>query len=223
MSELSVFVDESGDQGGQSRYYGVALVFHDQEDDISPELARYRLGLADAGLPDVPLHAGPLLNGHDLYSGMPMATRKRLLSAFFLLLRRLPVRYYSLLYRRSELPGAGALSERMARDLSAALLDRLGILQSYDRVKVYYDDGQEVVAAAVRDAFASVVSTGAVEFRRSDPGRYALEQAADLLCTLELTAEKFRRGEQTRTDVKVFGSASDFRRNYMKQARRKRL
>ena len=30
MSELSVFVDESGDLGGVSNYYLVTLVFHDQ-------------------------------------------------------------------------------------------------------------------------------------------------------------------------------------------------
>lgn len=34
MSELSVFVDESGDLGGVSNYYLVTLVFHDQNDAI---------------------------------------------------------------------------------------------------------------------------------------------------------------------------------------------
>lgn len=34
MSELSVFVDESGDLGGVSNYYLVTLVFHDQCDAI---------------------------------------------------------------------------------------------------------------------------------------------------------------------------------------------
>ena len=30
MGDLGVFVDESGDQGGRSRYYVLTLVFHDQ-------------------------------------------------------------------------------------------------------------------------------------------------------------------------------------------------
>ena len=34
MRELSVFVDESGDIGSESRYYLLALVFHDQADDL---------------------------------------------------------------------------------------------------------------------------------------------------------------------------------------------
>lgn len=35
MHELSVFVDESGNMGEDSRYYLLTLLFHDQSDDIS--------------------------------------------------------------------------------------------------------------------------------------------------------------------------------------------
>jgi hypothetical protein len=35
MRELSVFADESGDTGSESKYYLLTLVFHDQDDDLS--------------------------------------------------------------------------------------------------------------------------------------------------------------------------------------------
>ena len=33
--EFSIFVDESGDRGGKTRYYLLTLVFHDQADSVA--------------------------------------------------------------------------------------------------------------------------------------------------------------------------------------------
>ena len=65
MRELSVFVDESGDLGGESKYYLLALVFHDQADDLGRTIRLYEGDLAVRGLEDVPLHLSPLLRGND--------------------------------------------------------------------------------------------------------------------------------------------------------------
>lgn len=45
MSEVSIFVDESGGQGGDSKYYVLTMLFHDQADDIAPIIDRHRKGL----------------------------------------------------------------------------------------------------------------------------------------------------------------------------------
>lgn len=63
MRELSVFVDESGDIGGESRYYLLSLVFHDQSDDLSRTMRLYEQDLAVRGLADIPLHLNPLMRG----------------------------------------------------------------------------------------------------------------------------------------------------------------
>ena len=100
MSELSIFVDESGGQGGHSKYYGITLVFHDQSCGIEERLERHRLGLKDRGLADVPLHTGPLMTGHDAYENMDIKMRKAYLSLFFLDLQHLPVTYRTFLLGR---------------------------------------------------------------------------------------------------------------------------
>lgn len=89
--ELSVFADESGDRGGIARYYLLTLVFHDQADDIAPEIASYQNALSNAGLPDVAFHSEPLLNGHKGYEGMTVSQRKKLLAAFASFVRHLPI------------------------------------------------------------------------------------------------------------------------------------
>ena len=41
MTELSIFIDESGDAGPVSRYYIVTLVFHEQAIELNANIAAY--------------------------------------------------------------------------------------------------------------------------------------------------------------------------------------
>lgn len=80
--KISIFADESGEQGFQSKYYALTLVFHDQSDPVTPVFAAYEQPLRNAGLPDIPMHTSPLLNGHDDYQRLGISQRKRLLAYF---------------------------------------------------------------------------------------------------------------------------------------------
>lgn len=60
MSELGIFVDESGGQNGHSKHYGIALVFHNQTESIEERLERHRRGLSDKGIADIPSMQAPL-------------------------------------------------------------------------------------------------------------------------------------------------------------------
>ena len=104
MKELSCFVDESGSDNLRDKHYLLALVLHEQSDSITHESERYEQSLRDKGLPDVPLHLGLLLTGHEGYEDMPLVDRKRLLSSFRVLFRNLPVRHtcIALRYRDGE-------------------------------------------------------------------------------------------------------------------------
>ena len=99
MSELSVFIDESGDLGGVSDYYLISLVFHNQDDSISERIDRYEIALAQRAVPNIPLHVGPLLNGHDEYRNMTVEQRKNALSAFRAFVQHLPFRYFCFKYK----------------------------------------------------------------------------------------------------------------------------
>lgn len=223
MAEISLFADESGETGSESKYYLLTVVFHEQDDDIAPQIALYERSLRERGLPDVPLHAGPLMNGHDDYEGMDIQDRKRLLQSFFTMLQHMPVRYRTFCYRKSEFADDAALTARMRRDLVNALFENLAYLQGFGKVKVYYDDGQPAITKALHDAVEYALAADAVVYRMASPRDYRLSQAADLICTLELTAAKYRVGEQTATDDRFFGAWGSFKKNWLKKIRRKLL
>ena len=126
-------------------------------------------------------------------------------SLFFLTLQHLPITYQSFVY------------------IVNLLFDELEYFQSFDKVKVYYDDGQNMVASALHAAVEYALSKESVLYRKTKSSDFLLSQAADMICTLELTACKFHNHESTSTDEKMFGSASSFKNNYMKAVKRKRL
>ena len=181
MSDLSVFIDESGSQEGGSSYYIVTYVLHDQSDDIMGSFMRYSESLGKKGLADIPFHANPLMRGNDAYSGMPIKDRKRLLMAFNMTVQKLPIRYKSFVYRSKEFGTPEKLQSLIRCDLAAMLANHLEYFQSFEHVKIYYDKGQPAVTGALEDAFSYMLSSNAAVYRESDFRLYRLAQVADYL------------------------------------------
>lgn len=50
MPEISLFVDESGESGTESKYYLLTLVFHEQDSSIDKQIELYENALHDKGL-----------------------------------------------------------------------------------------------------------------------------------------------------------------------------
>ncbi|MBR3327522.1 MAG: DUF3800 domain-containing protein [Atopobiaceae bacterium] len=223
MRELSIFADESGDKTNHDRYFLLTLVVHDQADPIARVIGNYEGHLTLRDLPNIPFHSEPLLNGHGDYANLELSQRKDLLVAFNVLVQRLPIRYKTFVYRRSEFEDASKLAARMKRDLSGMLFDHLEFFQGFDHVKVYYDNGQAIVKRALDESVSFALSKQAIEKRRTTMTEYRLAQVADYLCTVELAAVKYAAKEAGGTYDKFFGGIGSFKRNWLKQARRKRL
>lgn len=60
MLEISLFTDESGESGTESKYYLLTLVFHEQDASISQPISIYENDLRAKNLPNIPLHAAHL-------------------------------------------------------------------------------------------------------------------------------------------------------------------
>ncbi len=223
MREISIFADESGDKTEKTRYFFLTLVFHDQADSIAEQVAVYERSLATADLPNIPFHSEPLLNGHGDYENLEPRQRKKLLSGFGALVRYLPIEYVTFVYKRREFDSPEKLGDRMKRDISGYLTDHLEYFQGFEHVKVYYDNAQPIVKNALYNAVYEVLSKQAVERRRTTMTEYRLSQVADYLCTIELAAVKYVAKENGGTYDKFFGGIGSFKKNWLKQARRKRI
>lgn len=223
MRELSVFVDESGDLGGESRYYLLALVFHDQRDDLSRTIGLYERDLVNRGLKDIPLHLNPLLRANDSYSEMPVRLRATYLASFSTFAQHSSFVYHVFSYRKDQFTDSSELGSRMRRDLVDFLFDNIEWLQNFDVVKIYYDDGQSLVTRALHGGFECVLAREAVVYRDARPADYRMLQVADYVCGVELASLKYDRGEESATDRLFFGTRRDFVRTFLRKLRRHML
>ena len=67
---LSVFIDESGDFGKFEKhapFYYVAMVLHDQSNDISRQISMLEERTANWGYPNHAIHTGPLIRREEPY------------------------------------------------------------------------------------------------------------------------------------------------------------
>lgn len=163
------------------------------------------------------------MSGHKDYGFLGIEQRKAILVYFSSFVRKLPVSYITFVYRRSQFEDPARLMERTGRDTSSAMVKHLGFFQSFDDVKVYYDNGQDIVKQALDRSVGKVLSKGVVRRRKTSMTDYRLEQVADYLCTIELALAKYETKDDGETYNKFFGGIGSFKRNWLKQARSKRI
>lgn len=72
--ELSVFIDESGDTGTDSRFYLLTFVFHNQRTPLTAPIEKYESRLKNAELPDIPFHMEPLISGDKDYGSISISS-----------------------------------------------------------------------------------------------------------------------------------------------------
>ena len=93
--------------------------------------------------------------------------------------------------------------------------DHLEYFQSFDKVIIYYDNGQREITKTLNAVLATELTN--YEMRRVSPVEYRLFQAADLLCTLAILRKRYESNRLTRSDMLLFHSKSDLRKDFLKR------
>ena len=93
--------------------------------------------------------------------------------------------------------------------------------RSFDKIIIYYDNGQKPLKRIINNVFSSVFSN--VEVRRVTPVDYKLFQVADLICTLEHITSKIELGLFSKTEKEFFTKSHDFKRDYWKKINKQRF
>lgn len=230
MRELSIFIDESGDFGPfekHSPFYVVSLVFHDQSDDITGHLDKIHDALQARGLPaDHAVHAGPLIRREQEYRWMDLAARRSIFRLLVDFVHRCMITHHALVFAKRELNDADQLVAAISRGLGALIRSHYGFFNSWDRIIIYYDNGQRELTNIVNSVFNAHLSTA--EVRKVVPSDYSLFQAADLCCTLELLRKKIDTVGLSSSEQDFFSTPKDaaeraLKRGYFRTLDRKRF
>ena len=221
---LSVFIDESGDFGTYERhapYYLVSMVLHDQSIDISERVNGLEHRLANLGYHQHAIHTGPLIRRESVYANDAMEQRKHLFNILFYFARRLDIQYICAAVNKSECKDTVDMTAKLSRSIASSLTKHADFFNSYDRIIVYYDNGQVELTRIITTLFTVMFSH--VEFRKVRPVDYKLFQVADLVCTAELLAIKAENKTFSKSETEFFQSIKSFRKEYLRALLKKKL
>lgn len=215
MKELSIFADESGDLGPyspHSPYYIVTLVLHDQTHDIVPCVERLDSELTSMGLCGHTIHTAPLIRKEEDYANMSPQKRRKIFSLLYHFAMKCDISFTSFCFNKKELDAAATLEGRINRELASFLDAHLAFFQSFDKVILYYDNGQPVLSRSLGRALTAKLA--AHDSRTVSPSNYKLFQVADLICTIELIRAKAKDRGLSRSEELIFHSARDFKKDF---------
>lgn len=222
--ELSIFIDESGDFGRydkQSPFYIVTLVFHNQSVDISESITRLQLWLKDAGINDEYIHTHPIIRKEEPYHNLKIDERRKILNKMLRFTLCCDVSYFNIVINKQECPDRHALSAGISKQLSRFIDSHSEFFHSFDRIVVYYDNGQSELSYILNVILNAKLSF--VEFRSASPKDYKLLQVADFVCSVELLKQKREKGLLTKSETSFFYKPKELQKNYIKAVEKKKF
>lgn len=218
MKELSVFVDESGDFGGyeaHSPFYIFTLVFHDQSNPIRTQIAHLEKQLTANGLkPDHCFHAGPIIRREEDYSKMDVHERRKCLNYILTFAKNVDFKYVTFYVDKKHISDSVALTVALSKQLSNFIKDEYSFFTGFDKVILYYDNGQVELSKLLSTVFTVLLPH--TTSRKVLPADYRLFQVADFICSMKLIRLKEERHLLSKSESLFFGSMRDLHKNYVK-------
>ncbi|SFU43599.1 DUF3800 domain-containing protein [Butyrivibrio sp. M55] len=224
MRELSVFIDESGDFG-ETRdvrdYYLVTFVFHDQDNDIKDNTIKLENSVKESGLDIEYIHAGPVIRKEGIFKEYSLDERRQLLYKMFNFVMKCPINFCTVAIKRKEANDRVQLSGKLGKAINAMLAEHMDYLKGYDKVIVYYDNGQRELGSILNAIFS--IQLYNVEFRKAEPQKYRLLQAADFLCTIDLLQIKRDEKRLSKGEQQFFYKPNELKKTFIKGISKKRI
>jgi len=222
LKELSVFIDESGDFGEydyHSPYYIIAMVFHEQEENIQPAVLKLNQELSYLSLNNLCIHTGPIIRKEEIYTNFSIDERRRIFNKMVAFIRQIDIRYKCFYIEKKHFPNVVDATGRLSKQIAQFIREHYDSFLSFDDVKIYYDNGQVEVSKILSSVFNALLPNPV--FRRVMPSEYKLFQVADLFCTLELVKLKLENNTFSKSEKAFFGSTRDLKKNYIKPLSKK--
>ena len=224
MKELSVFIGESGDFGETKErpaYYLVTFVFHSQDNNIDQQVVKLEESVKNAGFDVEYIHTGPVIRREEIFARYSIDERRKLLYKMLNFVNACPISYLTVAVDRKEAVDKVALSGKLAKAINTAINVHWDFFARFDKIIVYYDNGQNELSAILNAVFS--IQFSCVEFRKVAPQRYRLLQAADFICSMELLKIKRNEKRLSKSEEKFFYKPQELKKTFLKSIEKKKL
>lgn len=224
MRELSIFIDESGDFGElkeRPSYYIVTMVFHDQLISIDEDIKKIDESIKDSGFKIEYIHTGPVIRRESIFEYYTLDERRKLLYKILNFYNKCGINHDSVIVNRKEAPDKITLSGRLAKEIKNMIVKHQDYFDTFDKIIVYYDYGQSELSSILNAVFSLLFND--VEFRKAEPQKYKLLQAADFVCSLELLKIKRNENRLSKSETQFFYKPQELKKTFLVSLEKKRL
>lgn len=222
MNTLSIFVDESGDFGkvdNASPYYIVTLVMHNQSESILEEINHLENSISYLGTNFSYIHTGPIIRREQPYHNMTIDERRHLLYLIRSFTLHTPIKYTSLIINRKEATEKFTLTAVISRKLKEFITENLKYFSEFNKIIVYYDNGQQELNLVLNTVFNVFFSN--IEFRKASPNEYRLLQISDFICSIELLSIKLSEKRLSKSESSFFYKPQELKKTFIKAVKSK--
>ena len=189
------------------------MVFHDQDESIGHNVDRLNEELNNMGFPNHVVHTEPLIRREEDYKYLSPNERRAIFTKLFYFTMKCNIKYKCFLFYKDEFDSQFKLQGRMARELSDYLKERLDVIQGFDKIILYYDNGQHELNSILNTVLATQLSE--FDVRKVLPKDYKLFQVADLVCTLRLLEEKSISGQLSKSESLLFHNVRALKKDFL--------
>lgn len=224
MKELSVFIDESGDFGEikeRPAYYLVTFVFHDQDNTIAEQVSKLEESVHSLGHNVEYIHTGPVIRREEVFAGYSIDERRKLLYKMLNFVQGCPISYLTVVVDRREATDKIALSGKLAKAINRAMSEHMDFFADFEKIIVYYDNGQVELSTILNAVFS--IQFFNVEFRKAEPQKYRLLQAADFICFMELLKIKWSEKRLSKSEEHFFYKPQELKKTFFRSIAKKKL
>lgn len=224
MKELGVFIDESGDFGEikeRPAYYLVTFVFHNQDNAIEEQISKLNESVRASGFDVEYIHTGPVIRREEVFQGYSIDERRKLLYKMLNFVNSCPISYLTVVVDRREATDKIGLFGKLAKIIHRSLSEHIEFFSDFDKIIVYYDNGQVELSTILNAVFSIQFSN--VEFRKAEPQKYRLLQAADFICSMELLRIKQDEKRLSKSEEQFFYKPQELKKTFLKSVEKKKL
>ena len=156
-----------------------------------------------------------------LMMNMSIDERRKILNKMLRFTMGCPIKYFNIIVNKRECKDKHSLSANIAKQLSRFIDENSEFFYGFERIAVYYDNGQSELSYILNAILNSKLSL--VEFKTASPKAYHLLQVADFICSIELLKQKRENNLLTKSETAFFYKPKELQKNYIKSVEKKKF
>lgn len=211
IKRLNIFIDESGDFGfvkGSSDLYAVSFTLYESSNSIENELKYLNKKLDELNYYGM-IHLAYLVAKRGDYSQFDLERRKSIFWAIFYFSNRVKVKIRTVIIYKKYINKKMQLNMALAREIGQFINDNKAYFDTFDKIVIYYDNGQETLATILDTLFAT---NPKVERKIGfDHIKKRLFQVSDMLTVIDKLDYKRKNNTAFTKAEKYFFNGKDFR------------